>query len=82
MTTTTSKVDRGNDEANALLRKWCDLAAGSGGSFSITSHYQTGSCWFNTYVINWPKGEQARQQDGTTDSAKTTTDASAQEVGK
>ena len=56
MSTTTSKVVFSADAPNALLRKWCELVAANGGSFSITSHYETGLCWFNIYVINWPEG--------------------------
>lgn len=56
MTTTTSRVTYGDTKNNDLLREQCKAAAAQGGSYSITSEYVPGSCWFNVYVINWPEG--------------------------
>ena len=56
MTKTISEVVRSSDEANELLRRWCDISAQNGGWFEITEHFAPGSCWFTRYEIFWPEG--------------------------
>jgi hypothetical protein len=65
MTITINKVVKSDITLNDLLRKCCEAVANNGGSFSVNSEYETGTCWFTTYVINWPeskKVEPARTQ--------------------
>jgi hypothetical protein len=53
ITTTSAVLTSGIDDAqNALLMKWCDIAATNGGSFSIDTKW-VGN-WQRTYTINWP----------------------------
>ena len=56
MTTTKSKIVRSSDDLNLFFKKWCEIVAKNGGTFSIDDHYEVGSCWFRTYTINWPDG--------------------------
>lgn len=59
--TTKSAVTRttNSEPERALLRKWCDIAAANGGSFSI-DHAYTRSEWVTTYTINWPSNTDVK----------------------
>ena len=51
MRTSLSVVRLVDEEANELMRTECRRAADAGGSFTIRTHYQPSSGWFNEYVI-------------------------------
>ncbi len=56
MTTSISKVlmSSCNEAEGKFLRRWCEIAASNGGSFSIETIYLTN--WFVKYTITWPEG--------------------------
>lgn len=49
-----------NEPERAKLLKWCEIAAASGGSFAIETHYT--SNWFIRYTINWPDERPESEQ--------------------
>lgn len=58
-TQTISRLLENADEINhTFLRKWCEIVAHKGGTFSIETKWIDQS-WMTVYTINWPDGVAA-----------------------